>query len=98
MRINASLSSLPLLCVMAVHLETFKMFSECKDVIGLENGAVLDSMISASSSYHVDHTGPERARLNWVYGKFYFDIIYIILAQRGQDSIGYMVSSTLILR
>ena len=71
------------------------MFSECKDVIGLENGAVLDSMISASSSYHVDHTGPERARLNWVYGKFYFDIIYIILAQRGQDSIGYMVSSTL---
>ena len=50
------------------------MFSECRDVIGLENGAVLDSMISASSSYHVDHTGPERARLNWVYGKFYFDI------------------------
>ena len=46
--------------------------------------------------YYVDHIGPERARLNWVYGKFYFDIIQIILAQRGQDSIGYMVSSTLI--
>ena len=28
--------------------------------------------------------------------KFNFDIIKIILAQRGQDSIGYMVSSTLI--
>ena len=52
------------------------MISECKDVLGIEEGVVLDSMISVSSSYDVDHTGPERVRLNQISGEFSF-IYYV---------------------
>ena len=39
------------------------LVTECAAPLGMENGTIEDSQITASSAYHTDYSGPEKARL-----------------------------------
>lgn len=47
-----------------LELNTCYSFTVCSDDLGIVTGVVLDSMMSASSSYNFLLTGPGRARVN----------------------------------
>ena len=40
------------------------LVTECAAPLGMENGTIEDSQINASSAYHTDYSGPEKARLH----------------------------------
>ena len=49
---------------MVIVAPAWQVTANCSQPLGLENGAILDSQLSASSSYQPGLVGPANARLN----------------------------------